>query len=252
MDACLELSDIVVRRGRHTILAFERVTVRGGEFVGVVGPNGAGKTTFLKLCCGLIRPTRGVVAVEGRRLSRTWWRMAACRRHIGYIPQQTEYNAHLPFTVREIVAMGRASHLGLGRRLRRDDYAKVDFWLDQMGLYGRRGQTFRSLSGGQQQRTLIARAMVAEPRLILMDEPGANLDAAAKQGLVETLERLFGENRLTVLLVSHEPGLIPGACGRLLFMQQGRIVADGSRREVLDSAAAREAFGSGWSAGAAV
>jgi len=245
MGTCLQLSDILLKRGRHVILSIDRISIGLREFVGLVGANGAGKTTFLKLCCGLLRPNRGLVLLDGRPISRYRWGAAAWRKHIGYIPQQTEYNAHLPFTAREIVAMGRAAQRPLGMRLNHADYEEVDFWLDQMGLYDRRGQTFRSLSGGQQQRVLIARAMAGEPRIILMDEPGANLDAAAKRRLVETLEELFSKNHLTILLVSHELALIPSACRRIIVLDHGRITADGAKESVLQSASLNTMFANG-------
>lgn len=245
MPNCLELSDVCVKRGRHVILSIDHVSVGLQEFVGLVGPNGAGKTTFLKLCCGLIRPARGTVVFENQRISQLARWNVGWRRHIGYIPQQTEYNAHLPFTVREIVVMGRAAQRSLGRQLGSSDYEKADFWLDQMGLYERRTQTFRSLSGGQQQRALIARAMVGEPRVVLMDEPGAGLDAPAKRQLAETLERLFNENDLTVLIVSHELAVIPQACRRLVLMHEGRVLADGATVDVLQSEPMRQLFAAG-------
>ena len=122
----------------------------------------------------------------------------------------------------------------LGCRLKKDDYEKADFWISQMGLYERRQQSFRSLSGGQQQKTLIARAMVAEPQFVLMDEPGANLDPAWKKQLQDILNRLFEENAISILLVSHELDLIPESCQRLILLNEGHVVADGLPGEILN------------------
>ena len=122
MGECVSLSDVEVRWGGRTILAVENMQIRQGEFVGIIGTNGAGKTTLLKVCCGLIRPTRGTVKLDGRDLAElSAWRKANLRKHIGYIPQAAEYNAELPFTLRELVAMGRTSVKALLRRLNKKD-----------------------------------------------------------------------------------------------------------------------------------
>lgn len=232
----IKLSNVIVRRGFHTILEISDLVIPAGSFMSVIGPNGAGKTTLLKVCCGLIKPTRGTVCFEGHCISGRILRLRAdYRKHIGYIPQQAEYNAHLPFTLREVVAMGRNALKPLFRSLDKNDHEKVDFWLERMGLFDRRNQTFRSLSGGQQQKALIARAMVAEPRFLLLDEPGSNLDPNWKQQLREILDLLFEEFRLTGLLISHELTLIPSACERLIVLDQGRIIGDGKRDAVLET-----------------
>lgn len=224
MKNSVHLTNVRVKRRFTTILKIDDLVVPFGQFAGVIGPNGAGKTTLLKLCCGLMKPTVGKVKLNGER--------------IGYIPQQTEYNTHLPFTLREIVAMGCNSSRPLGRRLNRNDYDNVDFWISKMGLYDRRSQSFRTLSGGQQQKTLIARAMVAGPDFVLMDEPGANLDPAWKKQLKQILETLFDETQMSILLVSHDLELIPASCRRLILLEEGRVAADGPAKAVLETAAA--------------
>jgi len=244
MTPCADLTDILIRRNRHILLEIERLTLSAGSFTGLIGPNGAGKTTFLKLCCGLIKPNRGTVYFENQLISsKPFWRIAHYRRSIGYVPQQTEYNAHLPFTLREVVAMGRRGRKGLPASLDRIDYEITDSWLADMGLYDRRNQTFRSLSGGQQQKALIARAMVGQPRFLLLDEPGSNLDPTWKKQLREILDRLYAAYPLTILLISHELDLIPDSCRRLILLDQGRILTEGPRRQVLRSDLARRLYG---------
>ncbi|MBN1123854.1 MAG: metal ABC transporter ATP-binding protein [Sedimentisphaerales bacterium] len=240
MENAITLSNICIKRGQCKILQIEHLAIPAGQFVGLIGPNGAGKTTFLKLSCGLIRPNQGVVHLNNQRISRyDLLGLARYRRHIGYIPQQNEYNAHLPFTVREVVAMGRNGLKPFLHPLNQTDYERVDFWIERMGLYERRHQTFRSLSGGQQQKTLIARAMTAEPHFIFMDEPGANLDPKWKRQLREIIDCLFEENSITIILISHEVDLIPTSCQRLVLLDRGRIVADGLREQIINSTIAR-------------
>jgi ABC-type cobalamin/Fe3+-siderophores transport system ATPase subunit len=239
----LHLSNIEVRRGGRSILSVQNLQIRRGEFVGVIGTNGAGKTTLLNVCCGLIRPNSGMVRLCERELTKlNGWQKANLRRRIAYTPQGTEYNAELPFTLREIVAMGRAATRGLFHRLNKTDYDLVDDWIERLGLSERQRQVFRSLSGGEQQKTLIARAMVQDPQMLLLDEPCANLDFNWKYRLTEIIERLYREKRMTILMVSHETDLLPPSCSRTVLLHEGRILADGQTREVLRSEAFARAY----------
>lgn len=230
--AMLSLNDVHVRRSGRTILAVERLRIESGSFVGVLGPNGSGKTTLLKVCAGLIAPTGGRVTLDGSDPAHlNPWRRSCLRKRIGYVPQSAEYNAELPFTLREVVAMGRTSVRPLLARLNAEDYAAVDLWIDRLGLGPRRNQTFRSLSGGEQRKALIARAMTQDPKILMLDEPCANLDIKWRQEISKLLEDLHRRTRTTVLMVSHEtspgaPG--PPACGRVIQLSEGRIVADGA------------------------
>ncbi|HPC94734.1 MAG TPA: ABC transporter ATP-binding protein [Sedimentisphaerales bacterium] len=243
MAGSVDLSGIDVRRAGRTILQIDSLTIASGSFVGILGTNGAGKTTLLKICSGLIEPTRGQVRVDDVDLTRlSPWRRCSLRQRIGYIPQSTEYNAELPFTLREIVAMGRTSVRPLLNRLTREDFAIVDEWIDRLGLSDRRNQTFRSLSGGQQQKALIARAMTQDPEMLMLDEPCANLDFYWKQQISEMIERLYCETHVTVLMVSHETSVLPPACGRIVLMADGRVVADGEPDEVLSAQVLRKAY----------
>jgi iron complex transport system ATP-binding protein len=242
----LVLSNVRVCRGGRTILQIDDLEVPPGDFVGIVGPNGAGKTTLLKVCAGLIKPKGGSVRLEGLDLTRLGaWRKCSLRQRIGYIPQATEYNAELPFTLREIVAMGRTSIRPLLTPLGAEDYAVVDHWIEAVGLHDRRDQTFRSLSGGEQQKALIARAMAQEPRILMLDEACANLDFDWKYQISEMVERLYRQTRITVLMVSHETSVLPRSCGRGVLLAGGRILAQGEIGDVLSRDRLREAYRGG-------
>lgn len=242
-EGILHLSGVKVRRGGRFVLDIDRLEISSGTFVGIVGTNGAGKTTLLKVCCGLLRPTAGVVMLAEERLHLiSSWRRTHLRRDIGYIPQQAEYNAELPFTVREVVAMGRASIRGMFRRLNRDDYKLVDEWIEMLGLGDQAVQTFASLSGGEQQKVLIARAMVQQPSILMLDEPGSNLDFNWKYELSRIVEKLFQETHTTVLMVSHETNLLPSVCQRVVLLHRGKILGDGDADEVLKSEMLAQAY----------
>ncbi len=240
------LSGVQVRRGGRTILDIDRLDISAGSFVGVMGPNGAGKTTLLQVLTGLIPPGRGRVLVDGEDFPQlSPWRKCHFRRRIGYLPQATQYNAELPFTLREVVAMGRTSVRPLLQRLNGEDYALVDRWIERIGLSDRRDQTFRSLSGGQQQKALIARAMAQNPDLLLLDEPCANLDFLWKEQISGMIEDLYRQTHVTVVLVSHELGVFPPACERLIVLGQGRVVADGTPHDVACAGMLRRTFEAG-------
>ena len=240
---CLSLSDVEVRWGGRTILSVEDMQIRQGEFVGIIGTNGAGKTTLLKVCCGLIRPGRGTIRLDGHDLGELGaWRKANLRKRIGYIPQAAEYNAELPFTLRELVAMGRTSAKALLCRLNKQDYEIVDSWIEKLGLSQRRSQTFRSLSGGEQQKALIARAMAQDPKILMLDEPCSNLDFNWKYQITEIIEHLHRETKVTVVMVSHETSLLPSACKRVVLLHEGDILADGDVESVFDSEVLETAY----------
>jgi len=239
---CLE--QLCVRRRGRVLLAVEKLEIPAGQFITVLGPNGAGKTTLLKLCCGLIKPSAGRVHVAGSDLrALSSWARTNLRRRFGYIPQATFYHAELPFTVREIVAMGRTSRRGLLRRLTARDYELVDEWIDRLGLADKRHQSFRSLSGGEQQKALIARAMAQQPELLMLDEPCSNLDFAWKRRIAELIGRLYEQNGLTVLMVTHETSVLPSQCRRVILLDRGRVKADGPLEQVTASRPFKLAYG---------
>jgi ABC-type cobalamin/Fe3+-siderophores transport system ATPase subunit len=239
----LLITDIQVRRAGRTILNIEKLQINAGDFVGIIGTNGAGKTTFLRLCCGLIKPNSGLIKFDDKSLSRlSTWEKSNVRKHIGYIPQQAEYNPDLPFTLREVVAMGRTSTKPLLKRLNSEDYDIVDSWIDKLGLSDYRNQTFRSLSGGEQQKALIARAMSQNPEILMLDEPCSNLDFNWKYQITEIIEQLYNMTKVTVLMVSHETSLLPACCHRAVLLHKGNLIAVGDIDEILESREFEQAY----------
>jgi len=230
----LAVRDVRVCSPARTILQIDRLEIAASDFVGIIGTNGAGKTTLLKICSGLVRPDGGSVVFDGNDLFRLGpWRRCSLRRRIGYIPQSAEYNADLPFTVREVVSMGRTSVRPLLARLNDQVCAIVARWIEALGLSARRDQTFRSLSGGEQQKVLIARAMAQDPQVLMLDEPCASLDFYWRQQISEIVERLHRETGITVLLVSHDTSVLPPACRRILLLADGRLLGDGPPDAIL-------------------
>ena len=239
----LKISQVQVAAGGRKILDVGELDIGSGEFIAITGTNGAGKSTLMKVCCGLIKPNQGSVVFNDIDIYKApGWRQSNLRKHIGYIPQSAEYNAELPFTVSEVVAMGLTASKPLLRRLNSNDRETIDYWIGQVGLSGRKKQTFRSLSGGQQQKVLLARAMATEPGVLMFDEPCSNLDFSWKYQITEMIDRLYQTNKMTVLMVCHEINLLPQSCNRIILLHDGKIVADGDKEKVINSQAIRDAY----------
>ncbi|MHB8079552.1 MAG: metal ABC transporter ATP-binding protein [Candidatus Krumholzibacteriia bacterium] len=185
--------------GEPAVLEEVAFTIAEGDYVSLVGPNGGGKTTLLRLLLGLLVPTRGQVRLFGLPPEQA-------RRQLGYMPQHPQLDPHFPVSARDVVLMGR---LGPGRPrglFGRDDKDAARRALDEVGLGELGRRPFAALSSGQKQRVLIARALACAPRLLLLDEPTANLDLHVEGELYELLREL--NRRLTVVLVSHDLGFV--------------------------------------------
>ena len=197
-----------------------------GQFVAIAGPNGGGKTTLLRLIVGLSRPQRGTVRVFGEPVGD-----AARRGLVGYLPQRAQLGIEAPVTVREVVSAGRAGRGRLLGPLRSEDRRVVAASIARVGLVPQADAPVATLSGGQQQRAFIAKALAGEPRLLILDEPTAGVDADAQEALAALLARLHQELRVTVLYVSHEFGAIEHVAERLLLVRGG-IAFDGRPAEL--------------------
>ena len=245
-DPAIQLVDVVVRAGRQTILSVGSLRIEQGEMVGLLGPNGAGKSTLLRCLLAMQGRVSGRIEVLGQDVSSLGsGRLAGLRRRIGYVPQLLPVGSEMPLTVREVVGIGRTGIAGLLRPLRRNDWRIVDEWIDRLGLTDLAGQGFGQISGGQQRKTLIARSMVQQPQLLLLDEPTANLDLGWRERTVQMVEELYRSLQLTVVLVCHELEALPPCCGRVVVLDDGGIVADGRPIEVLSTDRIASLYGPG-------
>lgn len=207
----IELQGVSYKYGDRYAVSDINLTVREGEFLGIIGANGAGKSTTLKLMIGLLRPTHGKVSLFGQPLShfRDW-------NKIGYISQKaSSFNTQFPATVREVVETGLVGQKGIWWFKRADNNRKVLEALDLVGMLDYKDRRIGELSGGQQQRVFIARAIVKDPRLLLLDEPVEGVDVEAQAQFYELLEKLNKEHGLTLVMVSHDIGTISKKVGTL-------------------------------------
>jgi len=223
MPLALELSSLTFGYDpRVPVLSDVDLEIPEGQFVAIAGPNGGGKTTLLRLVVGLERPQHGRIRVFGEPFT-----AAARAGMVAYLPQRAGLGIEAPATVREVVAAGRVTRSRLIGPLRRDDKEAVERAIGRVGLADHADAPLATLSGGQQQRAFIAKAIVSEPRLLILDEPTAGVDADAQEALAALLARLHRELSVTVLYVSHEFGAVEDVAERLLLVRGG-ITFDGS------------------------
>ncbi|MFO7571833.1 MAG: ABC transporter ATP-binding protein [Gaiellaceae bacterium] len=224
----IELRGVTVRLGGRNVVDGVDAFVARGEWVALIGPNGAGKTTLLRAIAGLVRFT-GAIALEGRptgELGRT-----ELARVLALVPQDPATPPWM--TVSEYVLLGRTPHLGaLAGESRRDREAAAAA-LERLDLLGYRKRRLGTLSGGEKQRVVVARALAQEARVILLDEPTASLDIGHQQQALELLDLLRAQSELTLVAAMHDLTLAAQYAERMLLLDDGRIVADGTPQAVL-------------------
>jgi zinc transport system ATP-binding protein len=213
--------------------------VADGEFLGIVGPNAGGKSTLLKLILGLLQPQSGKIRVLGRASN-------VASRRLGYVPQYPSFPRDFPITVEQVVQLGR---LGLGQadggwqslwpgRVSRDDREAVHQALDEVEAGDLAKRQIGSLSGGQLQRVLLARALVGEPRILILDEPTANIDQRLEGEIFDLLKML--NERMTILVVSHDVAFISRYVSRVACINQTLVCHN---TDAIDGAVIQKLYG---------
>lgn len=233
----VETRGLSVYLGGEQILSEINTEVAAGEMVGVIGPNGAGKTTFLRVLLGLVKPSAGEVKIFGYSPDK----LGRIRNKIGYLPQRHLHDQHFPLSVRDVVMTGLVSPGSLGCFFSRLQREKARQCLEKVGLSGLQNKYFAELSGGQQQRTFLARALVKEPDLLLLDEPNSGLDFSAQNCFFILLQKLQQKLGLTVVMVSHDLTLIARHTQRLICINR-TVHIHGTPREVLNSPCLEKAY----------
>ncbi len=225
--------------GDRLALSGINLNIKEGEFISVLGPNGSGKSTLLKLLSGYLKPTRGEVKFNGQSIFEISTKEKA--KIISYVPQN---NAVVyPFTVYEIVAMGRSPYLNFFGYATGKDSVKIKNALEIMGISRLAKKSVKEISGGELQRTFIARALAQESKVILLDEANAHLDLKHQIAIYKVLKELNVKKGITVVFVSHELNLPAHFSNRMILLKQGEIFKDGTVNEVLTAGNIEEVFG---------
>ena len=212
MTKILEVKNISFGYGRETILEDVSLELNRGDYLGLIGPNGSAKSTLIKLVLGILKPHRGSIKLFGEdiRKFKQWER-------VGYVSQKaTSFNKKFPATVEEILEVS----------LRSKDRTAVDHALDIVGMDGFKKRLIGHLSGGQQQRVFIAKALISQPELLLLDEPTVGIDLSSQElfyGILEDLNKRYG---MTIVLVSHDIGAVTKRVNRIACMGNKRLYSD--------------------------
>jgi ABC-type cobalamin/Fe3+-siderophores transport system ATPase subunit len=215
------------------------LAIAPGDLVGILGPNGSGKTTLLKMLSGTLTPSAGDIQFERRPLG-SWSRREIARR-IALVPQET--HAPFDFTVLDIVLMGRFPHLGTFALEGPADLAIARRALASTGTSPFEARPFATLSGGEKQRVVIASALAQSPELLLLDEPTASLDLGHQLDVQLLLAALNRDDRVTMVLSTHDLNLAAALCRHLILLRDGRVIAQGPTEEVLTPETVRALYG---------
>ncbi len=238
----LELLDVTYRRDGADIIHGVSFTVRAGEHWAMIGPNGAGKSTLLGFCGAVTHPSSGTVRVLGHQLGRV--ELQALRRAIGHVNPRHPLRSPLP--VRDIVLTGLTGSVEPPARWQpaAAEAVRADGLIAALGLGGKAAARWNVLSQGERGRVLIARALICEPRLLLLDEPSTGLDIAAREQLLETVDLLAVTHpEVASVLVTHHLEELPSSTTHVMLLAGGRVVAAGPAAAALTSGNVSDAFG---------
>ncbi len=218
----IEFKNVSLGYGKHVVLSGINWSLFDNDFVGLVGPNGSGKTTLLRAILGNLKPLRGDVSYSQDEHT----------LNFGYVPQRERLESIFPFTALEVVLMGTYKKIGLFGGPKKEDTEFAKKCLDHVGILDLESHSFKNLSGGQKQRTLIARALVTRPRILVLDEPTNGMDILSQKSILDLIQELHDRDGLTVLMVSHLLTEVANYVKKIVLVQDNNFQA-GSLEEIL-------------------
>ncbi len=236
-EIAISLDHVWVRYDHRIVLENINLNVLNKEIVSIVGPNGGGKTTLLNTILGFKEPFKGKVSVFGvdpQDIEKNGM--------IGYLPQSSPHDIQFPVRVFDVVAMSRYGRKAFLRRLDVEDRELIEDSLKKVEMIDFQYHHFGSLSGGQKQRVLIARALALQPKILILDEPSTGLDSVAQDRFYQILQKLRIDERLTILMVSHDIGAVSGVVDQIACLNK-KIHFHGNPKEGIPSEALSEVFG---------
>lgn len=231
----VESRNLFIKFGSLPVLSDVCFCIEHGDYVGLVGPNGSGKSTLIKCILGLFKPERGSVTLFGNDAL-----LMQNREKIGYLPQRIDFfDPRFPSTVAEIISQGLIASKRAGKDIGR---RQTDNMLELLEITGIRNRRIGDLSGGQQQRVFIARALVNEPDLLMLDEPGSALDPETRDNFFSLLRALNEKKKVTIIMVTHDIGGIGEHASKLLYLDK-RVIFFGGFDEFCRSENMAQFFG---------
>lgn len=232
----IELTDVSCSYGNERVIHDVSLRIPAGQFVGLVGPSGAGKTTLLRAMLGLVPRVSGTVQVGGRSVA-----PERPPETVGYVPQIETVDWNFPATVQDVVMMGRVSRMGILPWPSRVDKRAASDVLRRLGIGGLERRHIRDLSGGQQQRTFLARALIGEPRILILDEPTASVDVKTRDDILHLLVDL-NRSGVTIVMTTHELNAVAAHLPWVVCVNRG-VVAQGPPARVFTAPILSRTFG---------
>ncbi|SMP89001.1 zinc transport system ATP-binding protein [Epsilonproteobacteria bacterium SCGC AD-311-C15] len=220
------------------ILSHISLEIFNGEYVAIIGPNGGGKTTLIRMLLGLETPTNGEIKIFGKKIKdfKQW-------QKIGYVPQRASHvDANFPATVLDIVNMGRVSQRSIFARTNNEDKEAVHDAMQKMDILDLKDKMVGTLSGGQRQRVMIARALASKPEILILDEPNTGVDMLSQKNFYALLANLNKEEKITIVFITHDIGVIADDIGRLFTINQKAVICN-NPKEALSCEEMSELYG---------
>lgn len=230
MKVAISVEDLYASYKNRVVLRGISFSVEENSFFSIVGPNGAGKTTLLLTILGIKKIDSGKIRLFGEEVNSknvTKWRKA-----IGYVPQNVFIQQKFPISVLETVLTGRIGIKFL-KRLDREDREIAEWAMEKVGIKDLKDRPLGQLSGGELKKVFIARALCQKPAILLLDEPTSHLDPSSCMGLINLIEELYYESKITTIFITHLISLIPDFCDGVIFMKDGSLLFQGRKEDVL-------------------
>lgn len=231
MSFAISIENLTASYKDKIVLKKVSLDIEEGSFLAILGPNGAGKTTLLYTILGIKRIDSGAIKLFGEEINRK--NIRKLRKRIGYVPQNIFFDPKFPINVYETVLTGR---LGLRflRRLKREDREMAEWAMKKVGILDLKDRPIGHLSGGELRKVFIARALCQKPEILLLDEPISHLDLSSQKDLINLVEELYRESKITIIFVTHQISHIPESCKKVIFLEKGSLVFQGNKEEGLE------------------
>jgi len=233
-----DVKNLYFKVAYQEILSNVSLEIFAQEYIAIIGPNGGGKTTLIRILLGLETQTKGEVKIFGKRIKdfKEWHK-------IGYVPQRaTHVDASFPGSVEDVVKMGRVSQRKLFARENEEDKRLVVEAMQKMDVYDLKDKMIGTLSGGQRQRVMIARALASKPEILILDEPNTGVDVASQKRFYDLLGVLNKEEKITIVFITHDVGVIADDIARLFTINQKAIICN-NPKEALSCEEMSELYG---------
>lgn len=237
---CIELDGVEFSYNGQPVLEAITFSVEEGDYLGIIGPNGGGKTTLIKIILGLLKPASGSVKIYGKDIEKF-----RDRGSIGYVSQRGPQSSFLfPANVEEVIMSGRTPKAGLLHRFGKKDREAAAIAMEIAGVAPYRRRLLEELSGGERQRVFVARALAAEPKILILDEPGVGVDIASQERFYNFIEKINHEMGITVLFISHDIDVVAQEAKTILCVNR-RLVCHGSPRQLVKEEFLEQLYGKG-------